>query len=64
MTEGLIAEVEGLKRSQQELEAKYQTMLTMYGEKVEEAEELRLDLQDVKDMFKTQIEQLVGKQSQ
>ena len=30
----------------------------MYGEKVEEAEELRLDLQDVKEMYKMQIDQL------
>jgi len=27
----------------------------MYGEKVEEADELRLDLQDVKDMYKIQV---------
>ena len=27
----------------------------MYGEKVEETEELRLDLQDIKDMYKTQV---------
>ncbi len=33
----------------------------MYGEKVEEAEELRLDLSDVKEMYKTQIEELVRK---
>lgn len=32
----------------------------MYGEKVEEAEELRLDLADVKEVYKTQIEALVG----
>jgi len=31
----------------------------MYGEKVEEAEELRLDLQDVKEMYKTQIQELL-----
>ena len=31
----------------------------MYGEKVEEAEELRLDLQDVKEMYKTQIEDVL-----
>ena len=31
----------------------------MYGEKVEEAEELKLDLQDVKEMYKIQIEQLL-----
>ena len=36
----------------------------MYGEKVEEAEELRLDLADVKEMYKTQIQELIqaGKQ--
>ena len=32
--------------------------LQMYGEKVEEAEELKLDLQDVKEMYKMQIDQL------
>ena len=32
----------------------------MYGEKTEEAEELRLDLQDVKEMYKMQIVQLTG----
>ena len=31
----------------------------MYGEKVEEAEELRLDLQDVKEMYKIQIQELM-----
>ena len=34
----------------------------MYGKKVEEAEELRLDLQDVKEMYKMQIEDLLRKQ--
>ena len=36
----------------------------MYGEKVEEAEELRLDLQDVKEMYKTQIQELLHTGSQ
>ncbi len=31
----------------------------MYGEKVEEAEELSLDLGDVKEMYKAQIEELM-----
>ena len=35
----------------------------MYGEKVEEAEELRLDLQDVKEMYKIQIQELLQSQS-
>ena len=34
---------------------KYNALLQMYGEKIEEAEELRLDLQDVKDMYKAQV---------
>lgn len=29
----------------------------MYGEKVEETEELRLDLADVKEMYKNQIQE-------
>ena len=39
----------------QELDQRYNALLQMYGEKVEEAEELRLDLQDVKDMYKSQV---------
>lgn len=34
----------------------------MYGEKAEEAEELRLDLEDVKSMYKTQIDELLKNQ--
>lgn len=34
----------------------------MYGEKAEEAEELRLDLEDVKNMYKTQIDELLQNQ--
>lgn len=30
-------------------------MFQMYGEKVEEVEELRLDLEDVKEMYKLQV---------
>lgn len=43
------------KISFQELDGRYQALLQMYGEKVEETEELRLDLQDVKDMYKAQV---------
>ena len=39
----------------QELDQRYNALLQMYGEKVEEAEELRLDLQDIKEMYKTQV---------
>ena len=31
----------------------------MYGEKSEETEELKLDLQDLKDMYRLQIEDLI-----
>ena len=33
----------------------------MYGEKVEEAEELRLDLGDVKELYRSQIQELTQK---
>lgn len=39
----------------QELNQRYDALLQMYGEKVEEADELRLDLQDVKEMYKLQV---------
>lgn len=35
----------------------------MYGEKTEENEELKLDLQDVKEMYKLQIEDLIKRSS-
>jgi hypothetical protein len=31
----------------------------MYGERAEEAQELRMDLQDIKTMFRTQTQQLL-----
>lgn len=46
----------------QELEQRHNTILQMYGEKAEEAEELRLDLEDVKNMYKTQIDELLRNQ--
>lgn len=39
-------------------------MQQMYGEKVEETEELQLDLQDVKDMYRAQIDDLLVQQRQ
>lgn len=35
----------------------------MYGEKTEENEELKLDLQDVKEMYRLQIEDLLKRSS-
>uniref|UniRef100_A0A671V8H1 TATA element modulatory factor 1 n=1 Tax=Sparus aurata TaxID=8175 RepID=A0A671V8H1_SPAAU len=45
-----------------DLEQRHNTILQMYGEKAEEAEELRLDLEDVKNMYKTQIDELLQNQ--
>ncbi|XP_031773137.1 TATA element modulatory factor isoform X4 [Apis florea] len=48
-----------LNESLQEIQTRYDALLQMYGEKMEENQELRLDLQDVKEMYKTQIDQLL-----
>ena len=37
------------------MEQRYAALLQMYGEKEEQAEELRLDLQDVKSMYRQQV---------
>ena len=39
----------------QEVSQKYEALLQMFGEKVEEAEELRLDIQDLKSMYRQQV---------
>ncbi|KAF2345326.1 TATA element modulatory factor 1 TATA binding [Trinorchestia longiramus] len=48
-----------LKQQHQDIAQKYNALLQMYGEKVEEVDELRLDLADVKEMYKAQINQLM-----
>ncbi|XP_068170893.1 TATA element modulatory factor [Antennarius striatus] len=57
-----IAEIPKLKIQLKDLEQRHNTILQMYGEKAEEAEELRLDLEDVKNMYKTQIDELLQNQ--
>lgn len=47
-----------------QLQEQYDAILQMYGEKVEETEELQLDLQDVKDMYRQQIDDLLLQQRQ
>ena len=42
----------------QELVKHNDALLQMYGEKAEEAEELKLDIQDLKDMYRQQIDHL------
>lgn len=50
-----LVQAESIGKNLKELQTKYDALLEMYGEKVEEVEELRLDLQDVKEMYKTQV---------
>uniref|UniRef100_A0A8D9DSZ9 TATA element modulatory factor n=1 Tax=Cacopsylla melanoneura TaxID=428564 RepID=A0A8D9DSZ9_9HEMI len=60
----LSARLEELERSMaghSELQTQYDALLQMYGEKLEECQELRLDLDDVKEMYKAQIDQLLKK---
>lgn len=47
-----------------ELQRKYDAILQMYGEKVEETQELQLDLLDVKEMYKVQIDELLKQQKE
>lgn len=42
-----------------DLQKRYDALLQLYGEKLEESEELKLDLQDVKDMYKAQVNNTV-----
>ena len=42
----------------QEVERKHEAMLQMYGEKAEEAEELKLDIDDLKTMYRQQVRNL------
>jgi len=44
------------------LQQQYDTLCQLYGEKVEENEELKLDLVDVKEMYKCQIDELLRQQ--
>lgn len=46
------------------MQEQYDAILQMYGEKVEENDELQLDLQDVKDMYRAQIDDLLVQQRQ
>ncbi|KAI4471124.1 tata element modulatory factor tmf1 [Holotrichia oblita] len=50
---------ERLQSQFNELQQQYDTLCQLYGEKVEETEELKLDLLDVKEMYKSQIDELL-----
>uniref|UniRef100_A0A0K8TKP1 Putative transcription factor tmf tata element modulatory factor n=1 Tax=Tabanus bromius TaxID=304241 RepID=A0A0K8TKP1_TABBR len=53
---------DALEKEFSELQNQYDALLQMYGEKVEENQELELDLQDVKEMYKAQIDELLRQQ--
>ncbi|XP_041836392.1 TATA element modulatory factor [Melanotaenia boesemani] len=57
-----VKDIPKLKIQLKDLEQRHNTILQMYGEKAEEAEELKLDLEDVKNMYKTQIDELLKNQ--
>ncbi|CAF5103923.1 unnamed protein product [Rotaria magnacalcarata] len=44
-----------LTEQYKDLEKRYDALLTMYGEKQEEADELKLDLVDVKTLYRAQV---------
>nr|XP_040059591.1 TATA element modulatory factor isoform X2 [Gasterosteus aculeatus aculeatus] len=60
--EEMVNDIPKLKVQLKDLEQRHNTILQMYGEKAEEAEELRLDLEDVKNMYKIQIDELLKNQ--
>ncbi|XP_061641125.1 TATA element modulatory factor isoform X2 [Phyllopteryx taeniolatus] len=57
-----VTDIPKLRVQLKDLEQRHNTILQMYGEKAEEAQELRLDLEDVKSMFKAQIDELLKNQ--
>ncbi|XP_072028179.1 LOW QUALITY PROTEIN: uncharacterized protein [Amphiura filiformis] len=54
-----VKEIPELRKIAKEIEHRYNAVLQMYGEKAEEVQELKLDLQDVKEMYRQQIEDLI-----
>lgn len=54
-----IEELPKLQENYQALDSRYNALLQMYGEKEEQVQELMLDLEDVKEMYKTQINALM-----
>ncbi|XP_025269962.1 TATA element modulatory factor [Camponotus floridanus] len=58
-----VTETQALNENLRETQTRYDALLQMYGEKVEENQELRLDLEDIKEMYKTQIDQLLKRQN-
>ncbi|KAF7722332.1 hypothetical protein EC973_003422 [Apophysomyces ossiformis] len=53
--------VHELERQHEELNARYQASLELLGERTEQVEELKADVNDVKEMYRNQIVELVQK---
>ncbi|CAH1099135.1 unnamed protein product [Psylliodes chrysocephalus] len=62
--ESKVTDYDSLKVKFTDVEQQYETLCQLYGEKVEQNEELKLDLEDVKDMYKSQIDELLRQQKQ
>ncbi|XP_065660213.1 TATA element modulatory factor isoform X2 [Hydra vulgaris] len=52
-------ELQFFKIKYEELSNRYNAMLQMYGEKEEENEELKMDLEDIKALYKQQVQELL-----
>lgn len=57
--EGVSQELQDTQVKLSDVESRYSAILTMYGEKQEENEELKMDLADVKAMYRQQINDLL-----
>lgn len=44
-----------------DLQTRYDALLQMYGEKVEQTQELQLDLKECREAYKVQIQELLAK---
>ncbi|XP_022908372.2 TATA element modulatory factor [Onthophagus taurus] len=62
--EGKVIKHDSLQTQFDELTQQYETLCQLYGEKVEETEELKLDLVDIKEMYKSQIDDLLNQQKE
>ncbi|XP_050294856.1 TATA element modulatory factor isoform X2 [Anthonomus grandis grandis] len=60
--EKVTKEHEKLKEEFSKVQQEYETLCQLYGEKVEENEELKQDLLDVKEIYKSQLDELLRQQ--
>ncbi|KAI8351551.1 TATA element modulatory factor 1 TATA binding-domain-containing protein [Blakeslea trispora] len=59
-----VRQTRDLQERYQQLDSRYQTLLELLGERTEQVEELKADLADVKEMYKSQVIDLVQKLDQ